>query len=129
MKTASVLLLVTALSLGCQKPQEPAAPPAPKVAGETVIFPDNAPQLAYLSVQAAEPSKRAEVGLYGRLAWDDDVTVRIYSPVGGRVSSSGFDSSWGFNSTAKRAIWCIGCCRSRRNIQATARHSTAVNST
>lgn len=87
MKTASVLLLVTALSLGCQKPQEPAAPPAPKVAGETVIFPDNAPQLAYLSVQAAEPSKRAEVGLYGRLAWDDDVTVRIYSPVGGRVSS------------------------------------------
>ena len=78
-------LLLALLLAGCHREAGPEAVPAPRVAGETIQFATNAPQLAYLVVAAAKERTAAAIGLYGRLAWDDDVTVRIYSPVAGRV--------------------------------------------
>jgi cobalt-zinc-cadmium efflux system membrane fusion protein len=79
------LVMVAAL-VGCKatKPAEDA--PAARIEGETITFPTNAPQLGYLAIEPVEERKSVAVGLYGRLAWDDDVTVRVFSPVAGRVA-------------------------------------------
>ncbi len=79
-------LLALLLLIGCQK-EKPAVPepPAAKVEGETVTFPANAPQLASIKVEAAQPRTLALTHLTGRLYWNDDRTVRVFTPVAGRV--------------------------------------------
>ena len=61
-------------------------PPDPKVEGETVIFMTNAPQLASISAQAAQPRTRAITHATGRLCWNEDTTVGVFTPVAGRVT-------------------------------------------
>lgn len=79
------LLAVLAL-LGCHTGEESKSdPPAPKIEGETVIFATNAPQLASIEVQSAEPRHIAVQHVTGRLYWNDEKTVRVFSPVAGRV--------------------------------------------
>jgi len=80
--------LLLALSLtGCsEKPAVP-EPAGPKIEGSKITFTPNAPQLSYLTIESAQERTDATVGLYGRLAWDNDVTVRVYSPVAGRVTA------------------------------------------
>jgi cobalt-zinc-cadmium efflux system membrane fusion protein len=77
--------LLAALA-GCgQKPMSYPAPPAPTVEGETVTFSSNAPQLTSISVETAQPRHLAVTHLTGHLYWDDNATVRIFTPVAGRV--------------------------------------------
>jgi membrane fusion protein, heavy metal efflux system len=82
------LLTVMGL-LGCSK--EKAAPvaelPAPTVNSDkgTVTFATNAPELASITVQTAQPRMLAVTHVTGRLYWNDDVTVRVFTPVAGRV--------------------------------------------
>ncbi len=80
------LLAVIGL-MGCHREETAkiADPPEPKVQGETVSFPTNAPQLTSLAVQPAEVRTMAISHLTGRLYWNDDVTVRVFTPVAGRV--------------------------------------------
>ncbi|HZV35758.1 MAG TPA: efflux RND transporter periplasmic adaptor subunit [Verrucomicrobiae bacterium] len=80
------LLAFTAL-LGCHRTETAKIPepPEPKVQGETVSFPTDAPQLSSFAVQPAEARKLAITHLTGRLYWNDDVTVRVFTPVAGRV--------------------------------------------
>ena len=85
-QTAGVVMAILLLA-GCQKQPPIAETPAPKVEGEKITLPANAPQSAAISVEAAEPSEGAVARLTGRLIWNDDATVRIYSPVGGRVTA------------------------------------------
>jgi cobalt-zinc-cadmium efflux system membrane fusion protein len=80
------LTIVIAAS-GCKQEQKTVETPAPKVEGEKVILPEDAPQKTSLSVETAEPRKLVVTHLTGRLIWDDDATVRIYSPVAGRVNA------------------------------------------
>ena len=63
-----------------------ADPPEARVDGETVSFPTNAPQLASISVETAEPRKIAVSHVTGRVYWNDDLTVRVFTPVAGRVT-------------------------------------------
>jgi len=82
------MLLVSGLALGmsgCKRETKTTELPAPKVTGEQITFSTNAPQLSYLTSEPAQEHKTLAVGLYGRLAWDDDATVRVFSPVAGRV--------------------------------------------
>jgi membrane fusion protein, heavy metal efflux system len=74
--------------LGCKEGRPAADPPSAKVAGDRITFLTNAPQLGYLTIEPAQERKAVAVGLYGRLAWDDNVTVRVFSPVAGRVINS-----------------------------------------
>jgi len=85
-----VLYLLAAFTLaGCGKkessPTTEAA--APKVAGEEVIFAAGSPQLESLVVETAQSQTVAIRHLTGRLYWNDDVTVRIFTPVAGRVDT------------------------------------------
>jgi cobalt-zinc-cadmium efflux system membrane fusion protein len=81
-------LLAVLVLTSCRK-EEPitAEPPAPKVEGDTVSFAAGAPQLASFSVQAAQPRTAALTHLTGRLCWNDDKTVRVFTPVAGRVTA------------------------------------------
>ena len=83
--TGLLALLVLA---GCAKEatQSP-EPPEPKVDGETVTYPENAPELSYITVQPAQARRLAVSHLTGRLYLSDDATVRIFTPVAGQVTS------------------------------------------
>jgi membrane fusion protein, heavy metal efflux system len=94
MKTISLmkwLSLLAAMGLiGCTKDSEvekTPAPPVPKVdsSNGAVSFAPNAPELASIAVQAAQPQTFAVTHVTGRLYWDDDLTVRVFTPVAGRV--------------------------------------------
>ena len=80
-------LILTTLVAGCHRETTTEQSSGPKVDGDKITFATNAPQLGYLMVEPAQERKAAAVGLYGRLAWNDDVTVRVYSPVAGRVTA------------------------------------------
>jgi cobalt-zinc-cadmium efflux system membrane fusion protein len=83
--TGLLALLVLA---GCAKEATQAPePPEPKVDGETVTYPENAPQLSYIAVQPAQARRLAVSHLTGRLYLSDDATVRIFTPVAGQVTS------------------------------------------
>jgi cobalt-zinc-cadmium efflux system membrane fusion protein len=93
------MLLAVILASGCKEQKRASDPPAPpRIEENKIAFATNAPQLEYLTIEPAEERKVTAVGLYGRLAWDDDATVRVFSPVGGRVASLRAD----VNQTVKR---------------------------
>ena len=72
--------------LGCDKNQKPAGTPEPKVEGERITMLKDSPALTSLTTESAELRKSVVVRLNGRLVWDDDVTVRVFSPFAGRVA-------------------------------------------
>jgi membrane fusion protein, heavy metal efflux system len=81
------LLAVIGLA-GCGKEKEAtfAPPPDPKVDGVKVVFETNAPQLDYIAVQAAQPRTMAVTHVTGRLYWNEETTVGVFTPVAGRVT-------------------------------------------
>ena len=81
------LLAALALTACHQEEKKVEGPPEPKVEGDKVTFATNAPQLAALSVQTAEPRTLAITHLTGRLYWNDEATVRVFTPVAGRVTA------------------------------------------
>jgi cobalt-zinc-cadmium efflux system membrane fusion protein len=82
-------LLAIAGALGCNKEKPPtfARPPDPKLDGQKVIFLTNAPQLTSISVETVQARTNAVTHVTGRLYWNDDATVRVFTPVAGRVTS------------------------------------------
>ena len=80
---ASMLVSVAA----CSKAPDRAATALPSISGNRVTFPANSPQRTSLTIAAAEPRPRMSRQVTGRLVWDEDATVRIYSPVEGRVAA------------------------------------------
>jgi cobalt-zinc-cadmium efflux system membrane fusion protein len=84
---ASATLLLLAL-WGC-RPEKPSAPAAaaPKVDGESIEFPASSPQLKEFRVEPAASDGAAPLTLTGRLAWNEDMTVRVLPPVSGRIVS------------------------------------------
>jgi cobalt-zinc-cadmium efflux system membrane fusion protein len=82
-----VPIVAILLLAACTKAPDLADIAAPTVAGDRVTFPANAPQRSTLTVAAVEPQAREVHHVTGRLTWDEDATVRIYTPVAGRVVS------------------------------------------
>jgi cobalt-zinc-cadmium efflux system membrane fusion protein len=91
MKTNPIpgLLLAVMTLAGCAKNETSsiADPPVAKVEGDKISFPTNAPQLAAITVETIEPRKLVVNHATGRLYWNDEKTVRIFTPVSGRVSA------------------------------------------
>lgn len=54
---------------------------------DQVVLPPSAPQLSSLSIEPAVKRQNLTARFTGRLTWSDDVTVRVFSPVSGRVLS------------------------------------------
>ena len=74
---------------GCTKDSTAKTQPLPEpvVNSETatVSFATNAPQLSSITVEAVQPRTQAVSHVTGRLYWDDEKTVRVFTPVAGRV--------------------------------------------
>jgi len=87
MRTRPFLALtaLVCLSLGCRPEADSQPVPDPKVAQDSVSFPPHAPQLAALGVEPVTAATAGATRMFGRLVWDDDATVRVFTPFGGRV--------------------------------------------
>jgi membrane fusion protein, heavy metal efflux system len=81
------ILLFIALLSACNEPAQKSAVPQPRIEGQTVIFPAGSPQTAALQSEKIEPRREAVLRFNGRLVWDEDRTVRVFTPLGGRVRS------------------------------------------
>ena len=87
-------LLSLCLCLGAcsaRKADAPAVSADPVAQGQTVVFPDPKAGLVGIASQAVQPGQRQVRTFPGRLAWDEDHTVRIFPAVGGRVLSVSTD--------------------------------------
>jgi cobalt-zinc-cadmium efflux system membrane fusion protein len=82
--TINSLILAT-LVAGCHRKVNPDQSGEPKVTGENISFPADSPQLASLELAPVELQTPASTQLSGRLIWNDDVTVRVFTPFAGRV--------------------------------------------
>ncbi len=72
------------------KEQTAAAPAAEKapdytVDGDRITFQEKAPQLASLSVESCKARTEVVLHFNGRVVWNDEKTVGVFSPVNGRV--------------------------------------------
>jgi cobalt-zinc-cadmium efflux system membrane fusion protein len=81
------LVLVAALLPACNEPPQKNAALQPRIDGQAVIFPAGSPQTAVLLTERVEPRRETLLRFNGRLVWDEDRTVRVFSPLGGRVQS------------------------------------------
>ncbi len=85
--TTLPLFCCACILAGCRKTAAPAGDVAAvKVEGQKIVFPQNSPQIESLAVTTAEKPRVAAARMTGRLVWNDEVTVRVFSPVSGRVS-------------------------------------------
>lgn len=86
MKTRPFLALLSlALLCGCRERSLSNAVPDPRITGDRISFPPDAPQLGVVAVQPVARADSASTRLFGRLAWDEDATVRVFTPFSGRV--------------------------------------------
>jgi cobalt-zinc-cadmium efflux system membrane fusion protein len=91
MKNSDAFLILAAALLlaGCNQPPEKTAVAQPRVEGQSVIFPAGSPQRAALVSEKILPRREAVLRFTGRLVWDENRTVRVFSPLGGRVLAIG----------------------------------------
>ena len=85
---ASLIWLLAVLSpLKAADSDEGTAPEPPRVLdGRSLEFPDKSPQLSGLKTTEVRAVRENDAHFTGRLTWNEDYTVRIYSPVTGRVA-------------------------------------------
>jgi len=79
------LLGFSFLLSGCHSEQKSDDVPEAKVSGDTVIMATNSSQLAALTIEPVGAEQPAFVPLTGRLVWDEDATVRVFTPFAGIV--------------------------------------------
>ncbi len=86
------VIVLVAVYIGWQRFQASSRPdasvekPLAKTSGDTIHFEENAPQLAFLQIKPVESYPEPLVdSLNARLAYDDNRTARVFSPIGGRV--------------------------------------------
>lgn len=80
-----VLAALVALLAGCGEKQPPADVPEPKLEGDTIIYPGKGNDLSVLVSAPAVARTARAIRLNGRIAWNEDETVRVYTPFAGRV--------------------------------------------
>ncbi|HTY17265.1 MAG TPA: efflux RND transporter periplasmic adaptor subunit [Myxococcota bacterium] len=85
-RAAALLLFAGALLAGCERARPVAAVSEPSVDGSRVRIPRDSPQLGAVGAEAPREARPAALRLNGRLAWDENATVRVYSPFAGRVT-------------------------------------------
>jgi cobalt-zinc-cadmium efflux system membrane fusion protein len=84
----SVLIIFAALGLGatgCGRGDHKPEAAEPKVAGDTVTIPTNAPQCGALTIEPVSSPLALALRLTGRLVWDEGATARVFSPFAGIV--------------------------------------------
>src|SRR5438552_3577831 len=82
-----IIILSAALLLGCHSADQNREALAPvRIEENRLVLPENSSQLAAISIEPVQKQEKATLHLNGRLVWDDNVTVRIFTPFAGRVT-------------------------------------------
>jgi membrane fusion protein, heavy metal efflux system len=76
---------IASVLAGCGEKAEEVKDYKATVKGDVISFPAGAPQIARLVTEKVEPPSERELILPGRIVWDEDRTVRIFTPFAGRV--------------------------------------------
>lgn len=85
MKILWLILASPVVLAGCKPQLAPTDTAEPKVAGDTILLPANAPQRTALSVAPVASEPALTVRLAGRLVWDENATARVFTPFAGIV--------------------------------------------
>jgi cobalt-zinc-cadmium efflux system membrane fusion protein len=87
MRKLLLLIACASMAAGCSREgaDKPVAPP--RVDKDAVIFEAASPQVAVLQTAGVEQQREAVVRFNGRVVWNEDRTVRVFSPFAGRVVS------------------------------------------
>jgi len=83
-RTLCCAVVLGAMAAGCEQPEQ-APPPQPVINGERIAFPKDGKQTALVKSVPVEAFVTTSVTIPGRLAWNEDRTSRVFSPVAGRV--------------------------------------------
>lgn len=83
---AAGLAAMAALLTGCDQPKPPAPDAGPRIVGDKLTFAADSPQLKSLQTARVGAPRRREMQIPGRLVWDEDRTVRVFTPFAGRVT-------------------------------------------
>jgi cobalt-zinc-cadmium efflux system membrane fusion protein len=78
-------LVVLAIFNGCHSEKPPADIQELKAGDTVVVVPTNSPQFGALTLETVGPQQPGSVPLTGRLVWDEEVTVRVFTPFAGIV--------------------------------------------
>jgi len=73
--------------VACGEKEKPAPPDIKVEQHSIVIFPPGSAQAATITSVPIEPRRDMVLRFNGRLVWNEDRTVRVFAPFGGRVSS------------------------------------------
>jgi cobalt-zinc-cadmium efflux system membrane fusion protein len=87
MNRLALLVVCVAAIAACSRGGADKAPPPPRVDKDAVIFDPASPQTAALQTAPIERQREALVRFNGRVVWNEDRTVRVFSPFAGRVVS------------------------------------------
>lgn len=79
------IVLSVALAAGCSKQPDVAPSLEPRLDGKSIIFPAGSAQLDGIHSKAVSLQPVPATQLNGRIIWDEDRTVRIYTAFAGRV--------------------------------------------
>ena len=83
----AVLIAVLGMLAACGE-RDNKSVPQPTVEGHsTVVFQNGSPQLSSIATATIEPRREMVLRFNGRLVWNEDRTVRVFSPLAGRVMS------------------------------------------
>lgn len=79
------MLCLAAMVAACGEPVSKDLGLAPQVDKDTVAFPPQSPQRESITSEAVRARRDQVLRFNGRLVWDEDRTVRVFSPFAGRV--------------------------------------------
>lgn len=85
MKTLFAMALAAILLAGCGKPAADAPAADPTISGDHISFPENGSKLTGIHSTPVEMQPVPLNRLNGRITWNEDRTVRVYTPFTGRV--------------------------------------------
>ena len=83
--SAVIVLLSLAMS-GCEHKADSPTEAQPVIAGDVITFPVSSVSLKNIITEKVAAPRDRELNISGRLVWDEDRTVRIFTPFAGRVS-------------------------------------------
>jgi cobalt-zinc-cadmium efflux system membrane fusion protein len=88
MRKPAIAAALAASLCGCGRTTPPPAEvPVPRIEGDVIAFAEGAPQLPSFKLEPTAREAAPPISVTGRLAWNEDATVRVFPPVAGRIVS------------------------------------------
>lgn len=79
-------MVVACCLFACEKAKEAVPESAPKITGNTIVFSADSAQLKNIQTIKVDAPRERELQIPGRLTWDEERTVRVFTPFAGRVT-------------------------------------------